>query len=236
MSGRTSSFWSFRAVRTLSHVDGAAVLVIRWPAQADPRYTLPSEQGANCLYSSVLELLIFSIPSVVYVRRLQNRGKSRREAWAAVGWQPGPLTGYWIAIGVLIALTPIIYLATRSIPVAILYSPHVVISESATGSGIVASSLLALAEEVLFRGLIAGRLLDRYGFMVGNGLQALIFLAPHLLLLLVSITFWPLALVQFIAGWLLGAVRYKSGSILPGWLAHAGANVLAPLLFALLVK
>lgn len=90
--------------------------------------------------------------------------------------------------------------------------------------------LLAIAEEIFFRGLIAGLLFRRYGFAKGNVLQALVFLAPHLLLLVVSTSIWPILPVQLIAGWLLGALRYKSDSIGPSSLAHAAANLLAPVL------
>ncbi len=68
------------------------------------------------------------------------------------------------------------------------------------------------------------------GFAIGNVLQALVFLAPHLLLLLVSSSFWPLLPVQLLAGWLLGLLRERSGSIGPPTAAHVAANVLGPLL------
>lgn len=98
-----------------------------------------------------------------------------------------------------------------------------------TPGGYVQTALLAAAEEVLFRGLLAGWLMRRLGIAAGNLLQALAFLAPHLLLLLISTAFWPLLPVQFAAGWLLGLLRYKSGSIGPPALAHAAANILAAL-------
>ena len=37
----------------------------------------------------------------------------------------------------------------------------------------------ALAEEILFRGLIAKRLIHHLGFGIGNAAQTLLFLAPH---------------------------------------------------------
>jgi membrane protease YdiL (CAAX protease family) len=67
------------------------------------------------------------------------------------------------------------------------------------------------------------------GFAVGNTVQALIFLLPHLLLLLVSLNLWPIILVQLLAGWLLGWLRYHSDSILPGWLAHGLINAFGAL-------
>jgi len=59
-----------------------------------------------------------------------------------------------------------------------------------------------------------------------------VFLAPHVLLLLASVSLWPLPPVSA-DGWLLGWLRYRSGSIGPSWIAHAVANVLASLILAL---
>jgi len=72
-------------------------------------------------------------------------------------------------------------------------------------------------------------LFRRLGFARGNTVQALVFLLPHLLLLLVSRSLWPVIVVQLIAGWLLGLLRYRSNSILPGWLAHSLTNALGAL-------
>ena len=85
---------------------------------------------------------------------------------------------------------------------------------------------MALGEEIFFRGLLGGWLIRRFGFRNGNLIQALIFLLPHFLLLLVGLDLWPILAVQFVAGWLLGWLRFRSESILPGWLAHSLINAL----------
>ena len=91
----------------------------------------------------------------------------------------------------------------------------------------------SLSEELLFRGLIGRHAIRRWGFAAGNAIQAALFGLAHLLLLL-SPTATPgavAALVAFTAvtGWLLGwaNARFANGSILPGWAAHAGGNLLA---------
>jgi membrane protease YdiL (CAAX protease family) len=80
-------------------------------------------------------------------------------------------------------------------------------------------------EELLFRGLIAGSLARRLRSGWANLLQALVFLAPHLLVLRVMPEMWWIILFVFggalIAGWL----RIRSGSIIGPWLIHAFANV-----------
>jgi membrane protease YdiL (CAAX protease family) len=82
-----------------------------------------------------------------------------------------------------------------------------------------------LTEELLFRGLVTGSLARRLPGVWANLLQALIFLAPHLLVLRVMPELlWIIPLVfagALFAGWL----RIRSGSILGPWLIHAAANV-----------
>jgi membrane protease YdiL (CAAX protease family) len=81
------------------------------------------------------------------------------------------------------------------------------------------------AEEFLFRGLIAGSLSRRLSLLWANVCQALIFLAPHLLVLRVMPELWPVIPIVFLGSLFFGWVRIKSGSILGSWLIHAAANV-----------
>ena len=121
------------------------------------------------------------------------------------------------------------------------------VAAGATGSGpeLIFSLILlgavktAFAEELLFRGLIGKRLIAAFGFQAGNAVQALLFGAVHLVLLLVpdaSLT-TVLGLVAFttVVGWICGWLNEHPGrgSILPGWGAHAGGNVTAYLMIAL---
>lgn len=185
---------------------------------------------------SVLELIMFSLPSMFYVRRLQHRGRTPSDARAAVGWQGATRRTYGLAVLITLVLLPLTYVALRAIPIGALRTSsnsHVTFGRATTVGGYAGIALLAVAEEILFRGLIAGVLVRRYGFATGNIIQALVFLAPHLLLLLVSRAIWPLLPVQLVAGWLLGLLRQRSGSIGPGSLTHVAANVLAPLLLTI---
>jgi len=165
-------------------------------------------------------------------------------------------TGWILAVGVFVVATGLGYAASRGIAVIHPAPPHAGDSNPgvsdprgghtgggaglsvATGSpagagGYAAIVLTTLAEEMLFRGFLAGLLIRRLGFARGNTVQAVLFLAPHALLLVIGVAFWPLLPAQLIAGWLLGWLRYRSGSIGPGWVAHAAANILAPTLLAL---
>lgn len=188
------------------------------------------------IVGAVLELIVCSLPSLIYARRLQHRGHTPSGARAAVGWRVGTPQTYRLAVAVALILLPLTYGAIRAIPtgaVATHANLHVTYGRASTAGGYAAIALLAITEEILFRGLIAGVLIRRYGFATGNILQALTFFAPHLLLLAVSTAIWPLLPVQPAAGWLLGLLRERSGSIGPSSLAHVAANLLAPLLLTI---
>lgn len=90
----------------------------------------------------------------------------------------------------------------------------------------------ALAEEVLFRGLIAGSLARRLPLLWANLAQAAIFLLPHLAILSFAPELWGILPVVFIGALTFGWIRIKSGSILGSWLMHASGNVTMALMVA----
>jgi membrane protease YdiL (CAAX protease family) len=95
---------------------------------------------------------------------------------------------------------------------------------------IIAFIKTALAEEILFRGFIAKRLIALIGFTWGNILQAIIFGAIHLLLFLtlsenpvaLAYVFFLPGLIAILAVWL--NEKMADGSIWPGWVAHGFGN------------
>jgi membrane protease YdiL (CAAX protease family) len=185
-----------------------------------------------------LQLIVLTIPVLIYVAVHRWRGEKWSEAFGNAGWKTcGPIYFLW-SLGVAILTGGLAWLAFRFVPPNALQSPNINISDYAGWTLSVTSFLLAwlreaiyvaLGEEIFFRGLLGGWLVRRFGFAVGNTVQALIFLLPHFLLLLVSLSLWPIILVQLLAGWLLGWLRYHSDSILPGWLAHSLINALGAL-------
>jgi membrane protease YdiL (CAAX protease family) len=90
----------------------------------------------------------------------------------------------------------------------------------------------ALAEEVLFRGLIAGSLARRLPLLWANLAQAAIFLLPHLAILSFAPELWGILPVVFVGALTFGWIRIKSGSILGSWLMHASGNVTMALIVA----
>jgi uncharacterized protein len=101
--------------------------------------------------------------------------------------------------------------------------PSVAVLGAALSYAVLATGI---PEEILFRGLIAGALFRRLPFWKANLIQALIFTMPHLLILLVAPSLWPLAtLVPMAAGLVTGWLRFSSGSFLPGAIVHAASNL-----------
>jgi len=179
-----------------------------------------------------LQLVILTIPTIFYMLARKTRG----EAWGTIlrkaGWTWGRPVDYLWALGVFAIVAVVAAAALRFVP------PELVQGSSRyAGLTLSASTLLtvmlreafyiALGEEIFFRGLLGGGLVRRFGFAVGNLVQAAIFLLPHLLLLQLGTAIWPVFIVQFAAGWLQGWLRHRSGSFLPGWLVHTLTNTVS---------
>ena len=185
-----------------------------------------------------LQLIVLTIPSLAYVAVRRRLGERWDEVLGKIGWQGSrPIFFLW-SLGAVIVVGGLGWLAFQAVPSEVLQDPNINISDYAGWTLSLTSFLLvwlreaiyvALGEEILFRGFLGGWLFRRLGFARGNTVQALVFLLPHLVLLLVSRSLWPVILVQLIAGWLLGWLRYRSSSILPGWLAHSLTNALGAL-------
>lgn len=185
-----------------------------------------------------LQLILLSIPTIIYILFHKSRGENRNQIYKNVGWRSfRPEYILW-SLAVAGLTGGLGWLAFQLIPPEVLQSPNINLSDYSTWRMNITSFLLAglreafyiaLGEEIFFRGLLGGWLVRRWGFAVGNFVQAVIFLVPHLVLFMISLMLWPIVLVQFIAGWMLGWLRYRSDSIFPGWLAHSLTNAFAAL-------
>lgn len=176
------------------------------------------------------EFVLFCVPTIIYLF-VQSRGKERtfRSARhrAGVAWAT-PAAYAW-ALVLLLPLVLTGWLAIVLVPSVVLELPGVAIAQLTSVSVVISIVLRAIGEEVLFRGLLGGVLIRWLGFGWGNLLQTVLFLLPHLALLLIDVRMWPVVPVQFAAGWLLGWLRHKTGSFVPGAAVHVLANVVAGL-------
>jgi membrane protease YdiL (CAAX protease family) len=179
----------------------------------------------------MVEFVVFCIPAVIYlIVQSRRAGGSFAMARQRLGAVWGAPSGYAWAAVLLVPLLVAGWLAIVAIPADVLDTPGVSVARLtsvAVGAGVV---LRAVGEEVLFRGLLGGVFMRRLGFWWGNLLQATLFILPHLLLLAVDLRTWPVIPVQFVAGCLLGWLRHKTGSFVPGAIVHAVANVAAGLI------
>ena len=185
-----------------------------------------------------LQLIGLTVPSLLYVAVRRRLGERWGEVLGKIGWQGSRPVFFLWGLGVVIVVGGLGSLALQAVPSEVLQDPSVNTSDYAGWPLSLTSFLLvwlreavyvALGEEVFFRGFLGGWLVRRLGFASGNTIQAFLFLLPHLLLLLVSRSLWPVIIVQLIAGWLLGLLRHRSNSILPGWVAHSLTNALGAL-------
>lgn len=184
------------------------------------------------------QLLLFSIPSIVYFIIQIRRGEKKGSVLKNLGLSGSNNRFYMEGILVAIAVGVPMWLVLRMIPSEVFENPMVSISIYEELLLSLSSFLyalfrevfyVALSEEILFRGLLGGYFERRFGFMKGNTVQVFIFLLPHLLLLYVSVSFSVVVVVQFFAGWIFGWLRLRSGSIFPSWLSHSIVNVLGAL-------
>lgn len=190
-----------------------------------------------------VELIIWSIPSLIYLFARRIRKDEWDKIFKNLGWANCKLK-YWLwALGIIVVLSLLSLPTIKLITPEIAENPNIVHSQFVRMVPSLSIFLLillnqaiyiALGEEVFFRGLIGGWLMRKLGFKIGNSIQAACFLLIHLPLLMVSTTLWPILIVQFIAGFVFGWLRYVSGSILPAWLAHSLINTLSIFLLAVL--
>ncbi len=95
----------------------------------------------------------------------------------------------------------------------------------------------AFSEELFFRGFLLKRVADRFGFVAGNAVQAILFGVLHGFFFFSAISaLKSLIIILFtamIAG-LMGYINEKkaAGSILPSWIIHASSNLFAALTVA----
>ena len=177
------------------------------------------------------EFIVLSLPTVVYLI-VQSRGpdKTLRSAMsrAGIGW--GSAAAYAWALALLVPLMLTGWLAIELVPPDIRQAPGVSVAQVASVGAALGVALRAFGEEIFFRGLLGGVLMRRLGFGWGNLLQAVLFLIPHLVLLTADLRTWPVLPVQFAAGWLLGWLRDKTATLVPGGMIHTVVNIAAGLI------
>jgi membrane protease YdiL (CAAX protease family) len=190
--------------------------------------------------------IVFLLPSLITLVVLRSRGTPWQKTLAVLGWRLGkPIHYLWASLFCLVAAPLTIILALVVVPdlyrhptpgTTLYYYAHLGLSVPSILSAFLNETFFtALGEEAFFRGLLGGWLMRRFGFLVGNALQTLIFLLPHLPILFVAASFWPLLAFPLLLGWVNGWLRYKSDSIFPGMLIHAVGNTISDALAMVMI-
>ena len=187
-----------------------------------------------------MQPVLLTIPSLIFI--IVNR--IRKQDWDLILFKIGlkfPSINY-LAIGLGLGLVSGLFsfFTPNMLPQEIFDQPGIAQSFYTNWSLSISTFFLAFlreaiyvafGEEIFFRGFLGGILFRKFGFIIGNIFQSIIFLLPHLLLLMVSLKLWPILIAQFIGGWLFGWLFYKSESILPSWLAHSLSNAFGAMMF-----
>ncbi len=195
----------------------------------------------NEVIGAVLQILVFAaIPFLVYVIRYR-KVKGFLEY---VGLKPSTKRANYLAVfASLLFAVPVLILILISDEIkTIMFDPESVtgkIREMGFGiSSVFILLMIALlktsfAEELLFRGFLAKRLIAVLGYSKGNLIQAVLFGIIHTILFaMITSNAVFLMLIFMIPS--LGAYvsvylneKVADGSIIPGWISHGLANVLA---------
>ncbi|MCR5249635.1 MAG: CPBP family intramembrane metalloprotease [Lachnospiraceae bacterium] len=183
------------------------------------------------IISSVAEIALFAaIPFFWWL--VSARKEQRFAAWIGV---KKPAGGMKTALAILIISAAFLLLGGYS-----LYIVKDIETAASDFSGLGVAALPAILvyaifntsfpEEFFFRGFMLKRLSKKFGFAIANTAQALLFGALHAVMFFNLVgtarSILILALTGAIA-WFTGYVNEKKadGSIIPGWIIHAIANI-----------
>ena len=195
----------------------------------------------NEFIGAVLQVLMFMlIPFIVYL--IKHKGV--KGFFNYIGLKKSTPKANLLAIltCLLFAAPPLILTLVNPDFRTIMFDPNSITGkfrQMGFGTGSIIILLLialfktSLSEELFFRGFVAKRLIAGLGFLRGNVMQAFIFGIIHTILFSFT-TRDPLFLVVIFLIPSIGAYvsvilneKMANGSIIPGWIAHGLANVLA---------
>jgi membrane protease YdiL (CAAX protease family) len=194
------------------------------------------------IINSVLQIALFSL--VPFVWWLVTRKKGER----FLPWLGLRRIDNAKKVALLSLCVSIVFMA---LSVFVLYSIRGIPSATSQFQGVGAAGIpsvivyalfnTALSEEILFRGFLLKRLMSKFGFVVANIIQSLLFGLLHGIAF-VSMTGVPSAaaiiLMTGAVAFAMGYINEKKagGSILPGLMMHSAANLFsgAISLFALI--
>lgn len=193
-------------------------------------------QIINLVVSSVLQVILFSlIPFVWWL----ISGKKQSNFFKWLGFKKPIINDKKkYILGFLLTILLLSIPAFIVIPMFVDTSNMATSQFSGQGSSALIPALIysiiqtGLSEEIFFRGFLGKRLINKFGYTLGNAIQALLFGLMHGVMF-ISIAGIVGAIIIIvltgIVGWLMGWINEKlsEGSIISSWLLHSCANILA---------
>lgn len=195
-------------------------------------------QTINLIISSVIQIILFSIIPFIWWF-IKNREKSNFLNW--IGIRKPVIRDkkkYMISISIIM----ILYLSLSFIiPLFVKDSDTATYQFTGKGISMLVPAIIysflqtGLSEEIFFRGFLTKILSHRFGFKLGNFIQAIIFGLVHGLMFMSEIGIFKAAIVVLITGiigLLLGWINEKQSgrSIIPSWLLHGFSNMIASII------
>ena len=190
----------------------------------------------NKLFQSFVQIIVFSLLPFIWWLII-NRRKDNFFQW--IGFKKIISVKNNIQIYLLMIIGVIIFSVNGVFILYIMRDIPLATSEfSGLGfNGLPAAIIYAvfntsLPEEILFRGFILKRLMNKIGHFVGNIIQSILFGCLHIILLINIIDVIKLIIILLFTSsiaFYIGYINEKraNGSIIPGWIMHGIANILS---------
>ena len=195
------------------------------------------------ILSSIVQILLFAlIPFIWWC--ITARRKINFFQWIGIKRIASPKenkTALWI-VGttiVFLAVSVFILYTVRNIETAT--SEFLGLGMKALPAVLIYATLnTSLPEELLFRGFLLKRLSHKFGFLIGNAVQSLLFGLLHgAMFFMLTDILRAILIIGFTGGiaWCMGYVNEQKadGSILPSWCIHAIANIFSGVCSAFLL-
>lgn len=190
----------------------------------------------NLLISAIFQVLLFSIIPFVWWL-VTARKETRFLTWLGFKKMKIRNTQTYMA---LILFIIIILVIPAYIAINIFMDESAMATSQFSGKGISAfiPALIyaflqtGLSEEIFFRGFLTKRLINKFGFQLGNSIQGFLFGLMHgafFIMLLNPIQLIIIILITGVGGYLLGWIneKHSKGSIISSWLIHGIVNTIS---------
>ncbi len=196
------------------------------------------------IVNTIFQLLLFTlIPFIVYlVKHKTNKGFLQYVGLYNINRRKVLLySGLFTIISFILMVGPMILFMRSGALNSDLFVQDALKQQGLSLQSIITLFIMAifktsLSEEIFFRGFIGKRLINKFGFNIGNSIQAVLFGLVHgivgfqigIINLLILVT--STAIVGYLLGYLVEKIG--NGSIIPSWITHALTNCISFYIFA----